>query len=472
MEKTKVLLVKPITDYNYQLTPPLGLGFIAKQLLKEGISVKILVCPKENMTFKDFEDFVKRNRPDYIGFQIFSCDLMNVKKQLSIVKNIDPKIVTFVGGVHPSSVPLETMELLENADYGFVGEADFAFPKMITVLERSRKENTPLNNEIKKSIPGLIWRNGAEINVNSQEFPTDLDAIGPPAWDLLGPHEYPEAVHGFFYKNFPLAPIIVTRGCPFHCTFCGGRRITGRHVRSRSPENVIEELKYLKEKFGIKEFQIIDDNFTANRKNAKDFCEKLIESKLGLTWTCPNGVRLDTLDEELLELMKKAGCYEVAVGIESGSQKILDDMKKGLKKEIIKEKIKLINECGITVVGFIILGYPTDTVETMNETIDFMLELDIVRVSLTKFIPLPGTEITDTLVKEGLLGDIDPSNLLYTKVQYVPKNMTEKQFLYLCRKAFLRFYLRPRVILHHLTAIRSLTHFSSVIKRASAFIKS
>ena len=175
--------------------------------------------------------------------------------------------------------------------------------------------------------------------VNPPIFVETLDEFGMPSWDLLRPDTYPLAPHGGFFKNYPIAPIIITRGCPFSCTYCAGHLISGKKIRHRSIDKVIEEIKVLYYQYGIREIHIEDDNFTFYHDLVYEFCRKLKENHLNISWTCPNGIRLDSLTKELLMAMKGAGLYGISVGVESGSDKILKDMRKSLTKEKIREKL-------------------------------------------------------------------------------------------------------------------------------------
>ena len=185
-----------------------------------------------------------------------------------------------------------------------------------------------------KRIPGLVWQSIAEERVvtNPAGFGTDLDAYGIPAWDLVKPDTYPSFIWEQYY------PVLTTRGCPYPCTYCNTPGLSGRKLRHRSVGHVIEELRFLKQRYGIQRFSIIDDEFTLANKYAIAFSEALIDSGLGLKWDCPVGVRLDSLNRELLRVMEAAGCEAMAVGIESGSERIQGLIKKRVTVETIRER--------------------------------------------------------------------------------------------------------------------------------------
>ena len=456
-----VLLVKPV-NYSHQVVPPLGLGYLATALSRNGHRVALLDCIKEGMDFEGFEQYLATHPADMVGFQMFSCDLKNAARQAEIAKRVRPGIVTVAGGPHPSALPEET--LLENPalDFVFVGEAEIGLPMLAAELEAGGMEF--------ERVPGLAWRNENTVRRNAPAFVDDLDSLGFPMWELIDPRTYPVAVSGFFYKNAPIAPIVTTRGCPHLCTFCGGRSVSGRKLRRRSPHDVIREIEMLRSDYGVREFQIVDDNFSSSKKFVAEICTELIDRKLNMTWCLPNGVRIDSLDDDLLTLMRKAGCYEFAIGIESGSQRVLDHMKKHLTLDRIERGVSMIARHGINVNGFFITGYPWSDEDDLRKTIEFACRLKLRRANFTNFLPLPGTEATRLLAEEGRLNDVDWSEMFYAKAAFAPPGTSRKALKRWQRRAFLRFYLRPRQILAMLSDLRSFSHFKIVMRRSFDFL--
>ena len=457
----KVLLIRPVINTIY-VTPPIGLAWIATALRDNNYDVDILDCPKQKiMDWQTFEDVLRKKDFDIVGMSAFTLDLDNVKTSISYIKKVNPNAKIVIGGPHPSSMPHQAF-FDDNIDFGFKGESEIGFLKLVTYLDKGK-------GKLEK-IPGLIWKKNKEIVINEQLFLETLDELGIPAWDLIPPNEYPQAPHGGFASKFPVAPIIVSRGCPYKCTFCAVKDVVGYKMRYRSPEIVVKELKMLKEKYGVQEFHIEDDNFTMNRHYVKKFCEKLIEEKINLPWFCASGLRIDSLNENLLKIMKEAGCYTASVAIESGDNKILEDMKKQLTIEVVREKVKLLKKVGFEVKGFFIIGYPTETKETIMKTIKFALELPLDGAQFGNYIPLPGTESYNMLKERGELDHLDYKKLHTASVPYVPNGMTEKELKSLQRYAFLRFYLRPRILLHNLTRIKSFDQFKFLAKRLKQYL--
>ena len=464
-----ILLVKPLRlNTATQMYPPIGLGFLSSYLKKKGCSVEILDCDVKNISPQQFLRFVNLDQYRVIGFRLFTSDMDRTKKYLDLIKKSRNEIITVVGGPQVGSDPIDTLKYLQNADYGVYGEGESCMVEFLNAL-RNGDLGKP---KIMMNIPNLVWKSNGEYLLTPTKFEPDLDEIGDPDWDEINPSCYGSAVHGFFSKKLPTCPIIVTRGCPYKCTFCGSREITGYKVRSRDPDKVIKEIKYLKYHYGIQEFQIVDDNFTANRENVIRFCKALIDEKIDMPWNCPNGTRLDTLTDEMLKIMKESGCYEISVGIESGNQKILDSMKKGLTLQTIREKTDLINKHNINVVGFIMVGYPLETTDTIEDSRKLALELPLKRVSLTRFSPFPGIPITEELIRKGEINkeSMDYSKLSYMSWSYVPEELTKMKLRWLFLKFFITFYSRPHIIFHNIKGIHSFKHFKLILRKVINFV--
>jgi len=463
-----LLLIKPLSKYDLQYTPSLGLGFIAGHVKKHGFSVQIIDCNILKIPPEYLPQHLPLKNYRLTGIQAYDMDLQEVKKYLQILRMEAPDVPIIVGGPAPSSSPEFVLKFLKDADFLVVGEGEIAVEKLLRILKSRNTDRSLL-----EKVPNLAWREEDKIHMTPHEYILDLNAIGAPAWDIIDPGLYNNAVHGFFYRRLPILPIMISRGCPFHCSFCGSRNITGYKIRRRDPGQVVDELEYLKSRYGLREFQVIDDNFTFPPEAALEFAEKLIERKLDLLWTCPNGLRIDTLSKELLAAMKKSGCYELAVGIESGDPVILKDMGKNLSPETVVEKVDLIHSQGINVVGFVMVGYPLETEETLRRTMKFILSLPLIRISLTRFVPMPGTPISDRLIAKGEIKyeEIDPTKLNYNEFSYIPPDLTEKQLRYWYRLFFLRFSLRPRIIFHNIRNIRSLSHARIIMQKIFGFFK-
>lgn len=451
----RILLVTPY-NRTYVIMPSLGLGYLASIAKQSGHEVSILHCIKDKIELNGFQKYISERHFDVIGFQIFSYDIPIVKTYLKIIKEKSPFTITIAGGAHPSGDPEGTMKYLEELDYAFRGESEIGFEKFLKFIDT--------NSGFLAEISGLIYRGNGRVLVNKTQFVEDLDTLPMPAWDIIKPESYPEAPHGAFTKNFPTAPIIVTRGCPCPCTFCAGKTVTGLKMRARSVENVIEEIKYLKKR-GIKEFHIEDENLTFRKSLVMEFCEKLLKENIGMSWSLPAGVSIETLDREMLVLMEKSGCYSMGLGIEFGSQRMMNITKKRLKIETIREKLELFRGQNIKKTGFFLFAVPGETMEEMKETIQFALSLPLERAQFNNFMPLPGSELWEELKKKDRLKNIKWNKLFVHDVAYIDEGYTASDIKWLQRMAILRFYLRTRIIMNIIKEIRSLRHLKFLLMR-------
>jgi len=452
----KILLVKPFNKSDH-IQPSLGLGYLAAAVRKHH-EVRILDCIKDNINPARLKDVLKTYKPDVVGLQCYTFDLNFIDEALKSAKGLGKGIVTVTGGPHPSAASSEMMDIFKDRlDFSFAGEAEEGFPELLDLLDKGRKDFD--------SVQGLVWRQGGLLRSNPKTVLGDMDRIPMPAWDLIRPETYPECQHGAFFRQFPIAPIMLTRGCPYSCTFCAGGVVAGKKIRRRSVDIVLKEITYLNKEHGIKEFHVIDDNFTMNKDYAKEFLRKLKALNLGMTWAVPNGVRMDALDEELLGLMKETGLYMISLGIESGSDKVLRDMKKDLTTAKIKDCVRRINNAGIDAAGFFIIGFPGETVESIKDTMRLSLELKLARANFFTYLPFPGSESYELLHSKNELNEVDWKHFYFMNASYTPKGLTRKQLKALQRLAFARFYLRPRIFFYNLRSIRSLRHLLFLIKR-------
>lgn len=452
----KVLLVKPhnLSDH---IQPSLGLGYLATAI-RGRHEVAILDCIRENIPIEKLESVLESSRPDVVGLQCYTFDLRFVTEALKAAKRVSRETVTVVGGPHPSAMPEDLFHRAgKDLDFAFVGEAETGLPMLLDGLRDGQADY--------RAVPGLVWRDNGRIRSKLPVFPEDLDALGMPAWDIIRPETYPESQHGAFYRQFPIAPVIVTRGCPYPCTFCAGHVVSGRKIRRRSAGHVLDEIQYLRRRFGIREFHVVDDNFTQDRDYAKSLLRQLKAASLGMSWAVPNGVRMDTLDEELLGLMKDTGLYLISLGIESGSDRMLKLMRKGTTKEGIRSSVRMIRRAGIDMAGFFILGYPGETAATIRETIRFSAELPLKRANYFTYLPFPGSESFRMLQAGGRLGEVDWTRFYFMNAAYVPDGLTRKALKRWQRLAFLRFYMRPGILLYQIRSVRSLRHLYYLTRR-------
>ena len=456
----KILLLKPINDRYYVVQPPLGLGYLAAIIARQGHEPDIVDAGRVNLSWEDFAALVRRGGYGLIGIQMFSYELPAVKKHLEVIKKYSPASVTLVGGPHISGDPGGTAVYLDKMDFGFVGEAEIGLEHFLRLEKKDYSDLTRLGE-----IPNLVWRKDGRVEVNPRAPVQDPNEIAFPAWHLIDPRTYPSATHGIFCRHPPVAPVITSRGCPFPCTFCAGRAVTGPVIRYRSVENVIREIVLLQEKYRVREFHIEDDNFTGKREYVNAFCREIMQRDLALAFSLPNGIRLDSLDREVLTLMERAGFYSLAVGIESGSDRVLKMMKKNLTRKIIREKIDLIKECTkMRISGFFLIGYPGETEAEIAETISFARSLNLDLASFLITMPLPGSPLWDDYGKRDY-PEINWGNFIPSRVVPGVSNIPAERLHELQKKATISFYLRPKIIGRILKEIKNFQQFRIIGSR-------
>ena len=281
-----------------------------------------------------------------------------------------------------------------------------------------------------------------KIGDQSRDFQIDIDDFGEPDWDDIDPRSYPTILpHGMTYKSMPIAPIITTRGCPYSCIYCSAPITAGKRMRYRDPVKVVDGIEMLINKYDVKEVQIEDDNFTLKRHHAVAICEEILKRKIKIDWSLPNGVRIDKLDPDLLRLMKKSGCYQMSLGIESANQRILDMIKKRLNKNLVRNTVCEIKKAGIEAVGFFMIGFPTETKKEIQETIDFACSLELDKATFSKATPLPGTVLYDIwLEKYSKNKNIDWKSFCYEQFYADWAECTPKEIARLQTFAFKGFF--------------------------------
>lgn len=460
-DRFKVLLIVPPNQFTLTRIPSLGLAWLAGYLrLKGNYDVKLLDCLRlSERTYKEWFDDILQEEHNVVGIMMFSRDVPVVHQISDSIKKKYPRTVIVAGGAHVSALPEHTLKKLPAIDYAVKGEGEVSFYKICHYVE---------NGGDVASIPALSYREDGGIKSTPQYFEPSLDSLGFPAWDLIDPRTYPHQPHGVVSKKALTAPVFATRGCPYHCTYCGAHLVTGYPIRERTVEHVIEEMELLSKDYGVSEFHIEDDNFTLNNKYATHFCEEILRRGHQWKFALPNGVRLNSLNPPLIQLMERAGFYSFAVGIESATPRLLKDLKRGITLDIMRDKLKMIAaNSKIQVVGYAFLGIPTETEEEMEATVKFLLDMPLARIGMGWCNALPGTELFNKLVEDKTI-DLDTLDFsLFDVYLDCPVDVTSvgiKRVKEKIAEANRRFYLRPRILWQILTDIKTPHQFLNAVK--------
>lgn len=422
--------------------PPLGLALLAGIAREAGFSVRIVDAEALGMSVDEAAERALSYGPRLIGLTAVTMTVHAAAEVARLVKLASPTTVVALGGVHISATPERTMEAFPSIDVGVIGEGDVTLPEMLAAV----RDRWPMDD-----VRGLILRErgGVLRRTGERETVDDLDALPFPAWDLLPnlAKAYRPAPNA--YRTLPASSLISSRGCPGRCTFCD-RTVSGRRLRTYSAEYLMRMVETLHAKHGIREIVFHDDNFVASRPRLLEFCARLERSGLGIEWSCTG--RVDMVDPEGLEAMRRAGCWQIAYGVETGSQRLLDELRKGTTLEQIRQAVAWTHEAGIEARGYFMIGVPGETRETLDQTLRLLRELPLDDFHMTILAPHPGSEITGEIMRRKPI-DIDWRKCGDWEVVYVPDGLTREDLESAHRKAFRGFYLRPGVIMRYVRRV-------------------
>jgi radical SAM superfamily enzyme YgiQ (UPF0313 family) len=329
----------------------------------------------EHHVWDEFRTILKKFRPEVLGITAISSKLHSAYKIAEIAKEFDDNTKVVLGGPHVTALPLQAIKHTF-VDFVIVGEGEITLSLLLDALEKGSE------SELHR-INGLVFKkNGSIVKNNDQSYICDLDSL---------PYDFRELLINYKeYSPRDMGLMVGCRGCPFNCYFCASKLMWRRRVRFRSIENIIQEMKHVVEKFGTKHFLFEDDNFIMDRKRLIAFCKALKDEKLDITWEIQG--RVGSLDEEICKILKASGCVDIAIGIESGSERILKDINKGTTISQARDTAKILNKSGLPWKAFIVVGFPTETENDIDETIKFIEEISPTFTSLHIFTPFPGTE--------------------------------------------------------------------------------
>lgn len=450
----KVLLVQPpfsiLRTESKKCHPPLGLAYLAAAL-KDNFEVKILDTLVEGydrdeylnngylrygLSFGDIEKKILEFSPDVVGVScLFSAQIENVYRICQIAKKINNNIITLLGGAHPSALPEEVLKN-KNVDFAILGEGEITLKKLLETIETGKELS---------DIEGVSFKVDGHLTVYPRKiYQENLDNIPFPYWDILPLEKYYRInnPHGNPAKRIPYLPMITSRGCPFKCVFCSVHNLWGNNYRKRSAKNVLTELEYLVNKFGVKEVLFEDDNLTLDNERAKKIFQGIIDKRLDISWSTPNGIALHTLDDGLLELMKASGCYSISVGIESGDEFVLKNI---IEKPITLSKVKpIINKArklGLETTAFFVVGFPGESYHQMQNTFRFARNLKADNVNFFFATPLPGTRLLKLCKEKGLVrGDLIYGRLKSDEPYFDTGYLSKEELISIVYHERLKFY--------------------------------
>jgi radical SAM superfamily enzyme YgiQ (UPF0313 family) len=364
-----------------------------------------------------------------------------------------------MGGPHITALPEESIRECPDMDFAVIGEGEDTLIDLLERLQQRRDTTTP---------HGIAFRANDEITINPpRAFIDDLDRLPLPAWDLL--KDFPSAYrsHLSSISAGPCTSVIASRGCPKRCLFCD-RSVFGSRVRAHSHDYMVEMVEYLHTNFGIQCFIFEDDNFVALKQRLISFCELLLKKNLSVVWSCQASA--DLIDKAILPLMKRAGCRMIHFGIESGSQKILDIMRKKIHVDKMEDVIRETRRAGILTRALLIAGFFGETRETMEETLSFLRRCRFDDISWHYFTPFPGSDAWKRVGDYGVFNPVWEKMNLYHPI-FIPHGLTADDLSAFVAKSYRRFYLRPSTIISYVKRIKNPRQFLRIYKSALSLIR-
>lgn len=433
--------------------PPIELMYLAAIAKNSGLECRIKDYSVNNQTLEDFLNDLKDFDPDYLLINVATPTLENDLNVCCVAKVAKPDIVTIATGAYFLKFDTNVLEKNSCLDLIIKGEPEFTFKEIV--------EGAPYSE-----ILGLTYMQDGKICSNKKRpFIENLDEIPFPARDLMDNNIFKRP------DNDKIQTIIkVSRGCPYHCFFCLATPVSGAKVRLRSAKNIVSEIKECVEKYKIKNFIFWSDVFDFNRDWVVILCQEIIDSGLKITWS--SNTRADLIDEELAHLMYKSGCRLVSMGVESGSQEILDKIGKNLTLDQVRTAVKIFKKAKIKIYNYFVLGLPWEDEKHIEETIKFSIELDSDFVSFYTATALPGSRFYDYIL-ESDLGDLADRET-YKNAYYYPSvkthHLSKDRIMELHKEAMKRFYLRPSYVLKKLVGIRSFAELKNYMLAGLALV--
>lgn len=419
--------------------PPLSLAYVAAILEKEGCAVQLIDASALKLTHCQALEMINKFNPDFLGFTSTTVDFRNTLEWISYFK-AHTHLSVIIGGIHMSVYPAETLTH-EVIDYGVIGEAEETLPELLRCLVYGKEVS---------QVKGICYRQSGEVMINETRPPVrNIDETPFPSRHLLPNERY----YSLISKKKNFTAMITSRGCPFHCIFCDNQTIL---YRCRSPKNIVDEMEICKTQYGINEIDIFDALFSIDKSRVIEICKQIRERKLKIDWSFRT--RVDLVNEEMLDELKKSGCRRIYYGIESGDQGILRSINKEVDIELIKRMVCLTKKKGIDTFGYFMIGNIGETAESIKKTLDLMLALPLDFVQISPVFAPPNTKLYEMLIKkekrdywkEYVLGRVEEDLL-----PRYGTDLTDSEIKKYIRYCYLRFYVRLIYMVKTICRMRS-----------------
>lgn len=415
----------------FNLMPPLGMMSIAAYLERRGVEVELIDCFARPVSLEELVADIVRRAAGVVGFSCTTSSFLEGYQVAARLKELAPHIRIVFGGAHACSVGVELLDSFPAIDYLVIGEGEETFYELVAADFRNVE-----------AIAGVGFRrNGRGVLSAMRQHIADLDTLPFPAYHLLPDFPRRYNLPLFSYPKAPNTSIISSRGCPYHCTYCD-RSVFNRGFRFNSPGYIHEHLTYLHREFGIRHVFFYDDLFTYDRGRVAELCRLLSDSRLPVTYNCI--ARLEHVDQELVDLLKGSGCWQVNFGIESGDPAILKKHRMYMPLDEVQEKLRMVKSSGMRVKGLFMVGLPGEDEMAIRRTIDYALTLPLDEINVTKFTPFPGAPVYRKIREQGEFTENWPAMNCMNFV-FVPFGLTKERLEELYNEFISSFYRRPMI---------------------------
>lgn len=429
----KALLIKcSVRYYPFTIAYPLGSMYLSAVLKRDGgHETKIIDARLKELGPEEIVAVAQQYSPDVIGVSAVYAEYLQTRQVSAALKRAMPGVPIIIGGPYPTSDPASALKD-ENIDCAAIGEGEDTILSLVGNLSRGSAIG---------SLPGLSFReNGGVRRTPEQPHIAELDTLPYPDWEGVNIPDYANALSWSFRKKRPYMSLFTSRSCPYQCIYC--HKVFGKGYRAHSPQRVFSEIKELNTRYGIKDFEILDDTFNLDRGRLIGICDAIIESGMKIKISFPNGVRADLLDETAIKKLRRAGTIYMSVAIESGSPRIQKLIRKNLDLEKAREAIRIITDNKILAFGFFIFGFPSETREEMQETIKFAARSRLHMAGFFFATPVPGTELHE-MVKDDKRLNFEQSAFQYYSHDLLASDLPAKSVKMIHTSALWRFYLNP-----------------------------
>ena len=419
------------------LFPPLGLAYVAAVAELAGHTVQVVESEALGCSYEYIYGQVEQFQPDLIGMPTFLNTIQRCYTVADTVRKRFPRIQVLLGGVQVTLNPEDSIGR-ESVDFVIRGESENVFRDFLLAIEGKGSLD---------QVAGLVWKNHGKVIYNlEQQLIENLDDLPMPARHLFPMDKYHASSQ---LRGKRALHMMTSRGCPYRCTYCTSHLTFGKTFRYHSPQRVLQEMRELRDQYGVDSIQFYDETFTLNKRRVAELCDEICRQNLKIPWAC--FTRVNLVDPDLLRKMKLAGCYQIFYGVEAATQRLLDVIKKDITIPQVRNAFRWTHEAGIESLASFMIGLPTETEAEAYQTIDLAIEIDADYAQWQKTTPFPGTELYQIAQNHGKILTADWTKFtVWNEVVYVTNGRTKEDILKVEKAAFRRFYLRPGYIIRHL----------------------